>query len=258
MIDQALVERARLGDREAYERLAAKVWNLYFLVPTGRGQFVSDMTPPQYDEVLASLYRIQRKYDRRMLVNAKCAPHYIKTVLENNVVREGPEGSPAERDPRALDNADTRRDSGPPDGIAAYGSSPITQLSCGTGGTWNSDPACSSTMRLSVNATAAAPARTRPTCSTSHRTAPTDGPTSTDHFQPGAYVARPIVIPPTLTTSNRPRDISRTSSGSSNRLRITSAIIASSENNPGSAERNERALETVEMRGARRRARETY
>jgi radical SAM protein with 4Fe4S-binding SPASM domain len=66
----------------AHERLAAKVWNLYFLVPTGRGQFVSDMTPAQYDDVLASLYRIQRKYERRMLVNAKCAPHYIKTVLE--------------------------------------------------------------------------------------------------------------------------------------------------------------------------------
>ena len=66
----------------AHDRLAAKVWNLYFLVPTGRGQFVSDMTPEQYDEVLASLYRIQAKYNRRMLVNAKCAPHYIKTVLE--------------------------------------------------------------------------------------------------------------------------------------------------------------------------------
>jgi AdoMet-dependent heme synthase len=66
----------------AYDRLAAKVWNLYFLVPTGRGQFVSDITPEQYDAVLASLYRIQRKYQRRMLVNAKCAPHYVKTVLE--------------------------------------------------------------------------------------------------------------------------------------------------------------------------------
>ena len=77
-----------LGELEAiadfaHERLAAKVWNLYFLVPTGRGQFVSDISPAQYDEVLDSLYRIQRKYDRRMLVNAKCAPHYIKTVLEN-------------------------------------------------------------------------------------------------------------------------------------------------------------------------------
>ena len=79
-----------LGELEAiadfaHDRLAAKVWNLYFLVPTGRGQFVSDITPAQYDEVLASLYRIQRKYDRRMLVNAKCAPHYIKTVLENGL-----------------------------------------------------------------------------------------------------------------------------------------------------------------------------
>jgi radical SAM protein with 4Fe4S-binding SPASM domain len=78
-----------LGELEAiadfaHDRLAAKVWNLYFLVPTGRGQFVSDITPAQYDEVLASLYRIQRKYDRRMLVNAKCAPHYIKTLLEND------------------------------------------------------------------------------------------------------------------------------------------------------------------------------
>jgi AdoMet-dependent heme synthase len=66
----------------AHERLAAKVWNLYFLVPTGRGQFVSDITPPQYDEVLASLHQIQGKYQGRMLVNAKCAPHYIKTALE--------------------------------------------------------------------------------------------------------------------------------------------------------------------------------
>lgn len=66
----------------AYTKLQAKVWNLYFLVPTGRGQFVSDMSPAAYDEVLASLYRIQRSYAGRMIVNAKCAPHYIKTVLE--------------------------------------------------------------------------------------------------------------------------------------------------------------------------------
>ena len=87
-IVQTTVGSHNLGELDAiadfaYERLAAKVWNLYFLVPTGRGQFVSDMTPAQYDEVLASLYRIQKKYKSRMVVNAKCAPHYIKTVLEN-------------------------------------------------------------------------------------------------------------------------------------------------------------------------------
>ncbi|HMI32456.1 MAG TPA: radical SAM protein [Candidatus Limnocylindrales bacterium] len=86
----------------AHDRLAAKVWNLYFLVPTGRGQFVSDITPAQYDEVLASLYRIQRKYDRRMLVNAKCAPHYIKTVLEN-ALRPGSGQAGEQTDPIPAD-----------------------------------------------------------------------------------------------------------------------------------------------------------
>src|SRR5215203_1481485 len=79
----------------AHEQLGAKVWNLYFLVPTGRGQFVSDITATQYDAVLASLYRIQRKYDGRMLVNAKCAPHYIKTVLEHGGAE--PDQSPRTR-----------------------------------------------------------------------------------------------------------------------------------------------------------------
>jgi radical SAM protein with 4Fe4S-binding SPASM domain len=102
----------------AHDRLAAKVWNLYFLVPTGRGQFVSDITPAQYDEVLASLYRIQRKYDRRMLVNAKCAPHYIKTVLENA-------GVPS--DPISMDAGSA---TGPP----WAGSSPIRTYSGGAGG----------------------------------------------------------------------------------------------------------------------------
>ena len=102
----------------AHDRLAAKVWNLYFLVPTGRGQFVSDITPAQYDEVLASLYRIQRKYDGRMLVNAKCAPHYIKTVLEN---------AGGQTDPIATDGESSRATSWP-------GSSPIRTYSGGAGG----------------------------------------------------------------------------------------------------------------------------
>jgi AdoMet-dependent heme synthase len=98
----------------AHDRLEAKVWNLYFLVPTGRGQFVSDMSPAQYDDVLASLYRIQRKYDRRMLVNAKCAPHYIKTVLEN---------------------AGAETDAMPTDAAHSWpGSSPIRTYSGGAGG----------------------------------------------------------------------------------------------------------------------------
>lgn len=65
----------------AHGTLGARVWNLYFLVPTGRGPFVSDLTPQQYDEVLAALAPIQVRYAGRMVVNAKCAPHFIKTAL---------------------------------------------------------------------------------------------------------------------------------------------------------------------------------
>jgi len=68
----------------AHVELAASVWNLYFLVPTGRGTFVSDISPAEYDRVLADLATIQKAYAGRMLVNAKCAPHYVKTLLETD------------------------------------------------------------------------------------------------------------------------------------------------------------------------------
>jgi AdoMet-dependent heme synthase len=67
--------------------------------------------------VLASLYRIQRKYARRMLVNAKCAPHYIKTVLEN-----------AQPDPAIPPDAES---AGAP---SMPGFSPIRTYSGGAGG----------------------------------------------------------------------------------------------------------------------------
>jgi radical SAM protein with 4Fe4S-binding SPASM domain len=128
-----------LGELEAiadfaHDRLAAKVWNLYFLVPTGRGQFVSDMTPAQYDEVLASLYQIQRKYDRRMLVNAKCAPHYIKTVLEN-ASRPGSGQTGVETDPLPTDAKSASVPFDPAQGKASFpGLSSIRIYSGGAGG----------------------------------------------------------------------------------------------------------------------------
>ena len=118
----------------AHDRLAAKVWNLYFLVPTGRGQFVSDITPAQYDEVLASLYRIQRKYDRRMLVNAKCAPHYIKTVLEHSL-RCSSGQAVAGTDAIATDAQPGSAPSDPAQSRPSWpGSSPIRTYSGGAGG----------------------------------------------------------------------------------------------------------------------------
>jgi len=84
-IVQTTVGRHNLAELEAiadfaYDRMAAKVWNLYFLVQTGRGRFVSDITSEEYDGVLATLSRIQRRYRSKMIVNAKCAPHYVKQL----------------------------------------------------------------------------------------------------------------------------------------------------------------------------------
>jgi len=68
----------------AHAKLASKVWNLYFLVPTGRGAFVSDISAEDYDGVLDELHAIQARYAGKMLVNAKCAPHYVKTLIEQD------------------------------------------------------------------------------------------------------------------------------------------------------------------------------
>src|SRR5215469_16817498 len=80
--------------------------------------------------------------------------------------------------------------------------------------------------RPSSIAAVAQPETTIPTCSTLQLLSPIALPTCSDHFQPGSYVARPIVIPPMLTTSNLPFSNTRVSSGFSNRLRITSIMIA--------------------------------
>lgn len=88
-IVQTTVGKHNAGELEAiaefaYRELQARVWNLYFLVQTGRGQFVSDIGPEEYDRILAVLSRIQKAYHEKMVVNAKCAPHYVKQLYEED------------------------------------------------------------------------------------------------------------------------------------------------------------------------------
>ncbi len=65
-------------------KLGAKVFNLFFLVCTGKGQDLTDITPHQYDQALHQLYDIQKKYQGKMMVGAKCAPHYRRIVYEHD------------------------------------------------------------------------------------------------------------------------------------------------------------------------------
>src|SRR2546427_4129829 len=55
-------------------------FNCYFLVATGRGASLTDLSPADYEAVLADLTRWQREYRGRMLVRAKCAPHFMRHV----------------------------------------------------------------------------------------------------------------------------------------------------------------------------------
>ncbi len=52
----------------------AQAFNLYYLVCTGRGEKLTDITPAQYEDSLTSLIKAQNEYPG-MMVRAKCAPH---------------------------------------------------------------------------------------------------------------------------------------------------------------------------------------
>ncbi len=73
--------RAEIGALVAWAAEQGAVsFNCYFLVPTGRGARLSDLTPVEYEEVLADLARWQREYRGVLLVRAKCAPHFMRHV----------------------------------------------------------------------------------------------------------------------------------------------------------------------------------
>jgi len=67
----------------SYER-GAKVFNLYFLVPTGRGAFMSTISPAHYEALMQGLVALGTAYRGKMLINAKCAPHYQRVLWEHD------------------------------------------------------------------------------------------------------------------------------------------------------------------------------
>lgn len=59
-------------------------FNLYFLVQTGRGQEMSDLSAQQTEEILTDLVNVQDQY-RPMLVRSKCAPHFKRIAYEKGL-----------------------------------------------------------------------------------------------------------------------------------------------------------------------------
>jgi radical SAM protein with 4Fe4S-binding SPASM domain len=71
-------ELAALVDWAAEQ--GAVCFNLYFLVATGRGARLADLTPDEYESVLAELVGHARRLRGRMMVRAKCAPHFMRHI----------------------------------------------------------------------------------------------------------------------------------------------------------------------------------
>ncbi len=71
-------ELAALVDWAAEQ--GAVCFNLYFLVATGRGARLADLAPDEYESILAELVEHQRRHRGRMMVRAKCAPHFMRHV----------------------------------------------------------------------------------------------------------------------------------------------------------------------------------
>ena len=58
----------------------AVCFNAYFLVATGRGDRLSDLSPGDYEILLTQLVDLHVRYLGRMMVRAKCAPQFMRLV----------------------------------------------------------------------------------------------------------------------------------------------------------------------------------
>src|SRR6188472_3156216 len=63
--------------------LGARVLNVFFMVCTGRGEELTDISPAQYEEVLGYLVKCQDDY-QGMLIRARCAPHFKRLAYEKD------------------------------------------------------------------------------------------------------------------------------------------------------------------------------
>ena len=81
-----------IGDANAHELPAmiafcratgARVLNVFFLVCTGRGEAISDISPQRYEEVLRELVESQARYPD-LIIRARCAPHYKRVAFQCN------------------------------------------------------------------------------------------------------------------------------------------------------------------------------
>ncbi len=59
-------------------------FNLYFLVPTGRGDRMRGLSPDENEDVLAELAALESEYRGRMMIRSKCQPQIMRHMLQGD------------------------------------------------------------------------------------------------------------------------------------------------------------------------------
>lgn len=62
----------------------AVAFNLYFLVPTGRGDRMRGLSPDENEDVLAELAKLESEYRGRMMIRSKCQPQIMRHMLQGD------------------------------------------------------------------------------------------------------------------------------------------------------------------------------
>jgi len=65
------------------ERLGVSNFHLFFLVPTGRGTDIQDITPQMYEEMITKTLAKTTKY--KLNVKPSCAPQFMRVAKDQGV-----------------------------------------------------------------------------------------------------------------------------------------------------------------------------
>ena len=69
---------------ELARQKGAKAANVFFLVCTGRGQKMTDISAEQYEKMLTYLVQAEDTFAGEIMVRARCAPHFLRIAAEEN------------------------------------------------------------------------------------------------------------------------------------------------------------------------------
>ena len=74
--------RSEIADLARWSAEAGAVsFNVYFVVPTGRAEGMTGMSPEENDSVLGELLGLEQEYRGRMMVRSKCQPQLMRHVF---------------------------------------------------------------------------------------------------------------------------------------------------------------------------------